>query len=70
MLEERERVRQATVSSPPLPINVLLFAITQVARLGQREEKQKKKKKKKRRRKKQGTKQRPRWNGTGLPLPK
>ena len=35
----------------PLSINVLLFAITQVARLGQREEKKKKKKKKKRRRK-------------------
>ena len=33
----------------PLSINVLLFAITQVARLGQREEKKKKKKKKKRR---------------------
>lgn len=33
----------------PLPVNVLLFAITRVTRFGQREEEEKKKKRKKRR---------------------
>lgn len=57
MLGERERERERGDSPPSLSINVLLFAITQVARLGQREEKQKKKKRRKKKEKRRRRKE-------------